>query len=75
MYRSQDFEKYILPLCDGLMRAAGFRMAYEAAKYSGVNQKILDLFCSIAHEDVIYSFYIYFFIIFHILILTFCLNE
>lgn len=51
-HRSQEFNKHILPLCNDLLRASGFRMAYEYAIAAGIEQPILDMFCSLAYLDV-----------------------
>ncbi|KAK4129680.1 hypothetical protein N657DRAFT_90700 [Parathielavia appendiculata] len=43
-HRGQDFNRHILPRCRPLIEAIGHRMAYEAARDSGVCPKIVYLF-------------------------------
>ena len=43
-HRSQAFNRHLLPRCRPLVEAIGHRMAYEAAKDSGVRSELLDLF-------------------------------
>ncbi|KAK4140589.1 acyl-CoA dehydrogenase/oxidase [Dichotomopilus funicola] len=43
-HRGQDFNRHILPRCRPLIEAIGHRMAYEAAKDSGVDPKVVHLF-------------------------------
>ena len=43
-HRSHDFDIHILPRCGQSVEAIGHRMAYEAAKCSGIDHIILDFF-------------------------------
>jgi hypothetical protein len=43
-HRGPDFDRYILPRCRLLAEAIGNRMAYEAAKNSGLSPEVLALY-------------------------------
>jgi len=43
-HRGREFDRYILPMCGQLVGALGQRMAYEAAKSSGLDHAILEFF-------------------------------
>lgn len=43
-HRGQDFNRHILPRCRPLIEAIGHRMAYEAARDTGVCPKVVHLF-------------------------------
>ncbi len=51
-HRDPGFQAYVLPLCQPLIEAIGYRMAYDAAVEDGVDKTILDMFvASIVRED------------------------
>lgn len=43
-HRGQEFNRHLLPRCRPLIEAIGYRMAYEAARDSGVCPKVLRIF-------------------------------
>lgn len=51
-HRDPGFQAHVLPLCQPLIEAIGYRMAYDAAVEDGVDAAILDMFvASIVRED------------------------
>ncbi len=51
-HRDPGFQAYVLPLCQPLIEAIGYRMAYDAAVEEGVDKTILDMFvASVVRED------------------------
>lgn len=51
-HRDPGFQAYVLPLCQPLIEAIGYRMAFDAAVEDGVDKAILDMFvASIIKED------------------------
>lgn len=50
-HRSEGFNAHILPLCRGVVRAVGFRMAYEAARRANVSPLMLDVFEALCIEQ------------------------
>ncbi len=43
-HRSDEFNRFILPKCDSIVRAIGHRMAYDAAVDAGLDSTITDLY-------------------------------
>lgn len=51
-HRDPGFQAFVLPLCQPLIEAIGYRIAYDAAVEDGVDGTILDMFvASIVKED------------------------
>ena len=43
-HRSEAFNRLILPKCETIIRAIGYRLAYEAAVEAKLDPRIIDLF-------------------------------
>lgn len=51
-HRDPGFQAYVLPLCQPLIEAIGYSMAYDAAVEDGVDAVIVDMFvASVVRED------------------------
>lgn len=51
-HRDPGFQEYVLPHCQPLIEAIGYRMAYDAAIADGIDKAVLDMFvASVVRED------------------------
>ncbi len=51
-HRDPGFQAFVLPLCQPLIEAIGYRIAYDAAVEDGIDEAILNMFvASIIRED------------------------